>query len=74
MNAVELRSELHKLIDQLDEPFLKAVHSLISVYQEGKEDAVLGYEGDGTAVTAVEFFKTGQRSGKCGKRRFRNKC
>ena len=47
MSAVEIRTELHQLIDQLDEHFLKAVHSMVSVYQSEKP---IGYEVDGSPI------------------------
>jgi hypothetical protein len=57
MNAVELRNDLHQLIDQLDERFLKAVYAMISVYQADDKDPILGYETDGTPVTVSAFIK-----------------
>jgi hypothetical protein len=45
MSAAEIRAELHQLIDQLDERFLKAVHSMVSTYQS-EEDEIVGYRID----------------------------
>lgn len=47
MSTIEIRAELHKLIDQIDERFLKAVYSMVSVYQ-GEEP--IGYKTDGTPI------------------------
>ncbi|MEN0004095.1 MAG: hypothetical protein AAF798_08130 [Bacteroidota bacterium] len=55
MSTVELRADLHELIDQLDEPFLKAVHAMVSVYHENADDPILGYDIDGTPRTASEL-------------------
>ncbi len=38
MSAAEIRAELHRLIDQLDERFLKAVFMMVSVYQKPEKD------------------------------------
>jgi hypothetical protein len=56
MGAVELRQDLHQLIDQLDERFLKAVHSMVIVYQESSDaDQIAGYDIDGTPRTTSEL-------------------
>ncbi len=53
MSTIEIRAELHKLIDQVDERFLKAVYLMISAYQE--KDPIMGYDIDGTPRTASEL-------------------
>lgn len=53
MSTIEIRAELHKLIDQVDERFLKAVYLMVSSYQ-GK-DAIIAYDIDGTPRTASEL-------------------
>ena len=53
MSTVEIRNELHKLIDEVDERFLKAVYLMVSSYQ-GK-DPVIGYDIDATPRTASEL-------------------
>ncbi len=55
MSTVEIRAELHQLIDQVDERFLKAMHLMVSTYQQ--ENPVIGYEVDGTPVYAKEARK-----------------
>jgi hypothetical protein len=52
MSTIEIRAELHKLIDQVDERFLKAVYLMVSSY-EMKEP--LGYDIDGTPRSASEL-------------------
>ena len=53
MGTLEIRAELHKLIDQLDEGFLKAVYLLVHSYQA--KNKPLGYDLDGTPRTAAEL-------------------
>lgn len=53
MSATEMRSELHQLIDQIDERFLKAVYLTIRAYQE--KDPIVSYDIDGTPRTASEL-------------------
>ncbi len=55
MSTVEIRAELHQLIDQVDERFLKAMHLMVSAYQS--ENPIIGYEIDGTPVYAKEARK-----------------
>ena len=41
-----------------DESFLKAVHSMLNTYiKEQETAAIVGYQTDGTAVTASAFVK-----------------
>jgi hypothetical protein len=58
MNAVELRSDLHQLIEELDERFLKAVHTMVSVYQETdtEDDPIEGYDTNGRPLRAGELM------------------
>jgi hypothetical protein len=66
MSTVELRAQLHHLIDDLDDRFLKAVHSMVSVYQKEdsiiEDDPILGYETDGTPVTVSVFIEQAQNA------------
>jgi hypothetical protein len=57
MSALDFRADLHQLIDQLDERFLKAVHSMVSVYQSSaEEDPVAGYDLHGNPKRASEMI------------------
>jgi hypothetical protein len=47
MSNLEIKTELHRLIDQVDERFLKALYLMVSAYQEEKP---LGYNMDGTPI------------------------
>jgi hypothetical protein len=52
MSAVEMREEVHQLIDQLDDRLLEAVHAMLGIYVQKEVDPVVGYEADGTPITA----------------------
>ncbi len=57
MSTVEIRSEIELFLDQVDESFLKVVHSMLNTYLEQQKDPVIGYEVDGTPVHASEARK-----------------
>lgn len=60
MSAVEIRAEIDSLLDKVqgqNESFLKVVHSMLSTYVQGQEDPIIGYETDGTPVTASAFLE-----------------
>ena len=46
MSSSQIRSEIHQIIDQLDESFLKVVHSMLGTYVEQKKDEIIGYDGN----------------------------
>lgn len=50
MSAIEIRADLIQRIGKMDERFLKAVHLMVSSYQE--EDPIVGYDIDGTPIYA----------------------
>lgn len=56
MSAAEIRSELHQLIDQVDERFLKAVYLMVSAYQKQEEDPIAGYDLEGNPKRASEMM------------------
>jgi hypothetical protein len=53
MSTIEIRDEMHKLIDQIDERFLKALYLMVSTYQA--KEPIIGYDIDGTPRTASEL-------------------
>ena len=55
MTSTELKAEVYQLIDRLDEPFLKVVHSMLGTYVQQQEDPIVGYDIDGTPRTASEL-------------------
>ncbi len=55
MSAVEIRSEINSFLDQVDDSFLKVIHSMLGTYVQQKEDPILGYRVDtGQAVHASQ--------------------
>ena len=55
MGAAEIRAEVHQIIDQLDDNFLKVVHSMLDTYvQQMEEDPIVGYDVDGRPLYASE--------------------
>jgi len=55
VSATEIRSEVHQIIDSLDEGFLRVVHSMLDAYvREKKEDLVFGYDAEGRPIFSRE--------------------
>ena len=53
MSTVEIRSEIDLFLDQVDESFLKVVHSMLNTYvRENVEDPIIGYDVDGKPLHA----------------------
>lgn len=53
MTQVQLKSEVHQMIDRLDEHLLAAVHSMLSTYEQKKEnDPIIGYDINGLPLRA----------------------
>ncbi|NBC06155.1 MAG: hypothetical protein GVY26_03075 [Bacteroidetes bacterium] len=58
MSTVEMRAKVHKMIDEVDNTLLEAIHAMLETYQKRQEDdPVVGYEVDGTPVTASTLEK-----------------
>ncbi len=53
MSTTELRTEVHHLIDQIDDHFLTVVYAMLDTYVQQEEEGIIGYELDGTPVTAA---------------------
>lgn len=71
MSAAEMRANVHRLIDNLDESFLKVVHSMLDTYikeQEEKANAIIGHEIDGTPITVSKFLKQADEAVKQAKK------
>ncbi len=54
MTRTELKAEVYQLIDRLDEPFLKVVHSMLDTYVQQQEDPIVGYDLEGQPLHANE--------------------
>lgn len=61
MSTTELRTEVHHLIDQIDDHFLTVDYAMLDTYVQQEEEGVIGYELDGTPVTA-EYAKVAYRA------------
>jgi hypothetical protein len=62
MTISQLREEIHRLVDQVDEAFLKAVYAMMETYVQQKE-GIVGYRPDGTPITVEELeeqIRTGE--------------
>ncbi|MEN0046889.1 MAG: hypothetical protein AAF806_07530 [Bacteroidota bacterium] len=54
MNTAAIRTEIHDMVDHLDDSFLKVVHSMLATYRQEQEDAVVGYDVEGSPFYASE--------------------
>ena len=55
MSATEIRSEVHQIIDSLDEGFLRVLHSMLDAYvRQQEQDLVFGYDIEGRPILAHE--------------------
>ena len=61
MSTTELRTEVHHLIDQIDDHFLTVVYAMLDTYVQQEEEGIIGYELDGTPVMA-EYARVACRS------------
>jgi len=52
MSSTQIKTEIHQIIDRLDESFLKVVHSMLDTYIQQQDDSVIGYDIEGNPVKA----------------------
>lgn len=57
MNAKELKNKIHQYLDQVDDSFLKAIHSMLDTYVKGQKDTVIGYDVKGEPILASQAKK-----------------
>ena len=56
MNPTQIRSEVHQMIDRLDEHLLAAVHSMLATYEKKQEeDTIVGYDIKGAPLWASQL-------------------
>jgi hypothetical protein len=56
MNQVQIRSEVHQMVDRLDEHLLAAVHSMLATYEQKQEkDTIIGYDIKGVPQWASQL-------------------
>jgi DNA phosphorothioation-dependent restriction protein DptG len=51
MSSIEVREEVHELIDQVDDKFLNAVHSMLETYVQQEQ----GYGNIDNPISATEM-------------------
>lgn len=49
---VQLRTEIDNYLNQIDDSFLRVVHSMLTTYVEEKHQAVIGYDTKGQPLPA----------------------
>lgn len=57
MNAIELKNQIHQYLDQVDDSFLKAIHSMLDTYVKGKKETIIGYDTHGKPVLVSQAKK-----------------
>lgn len=63
MSAAEIKTQIGQYLQKVeDERFLKVVHSMLATYVEEAEDPIIGYEVDGTPVTAKEVIEQSEQA------------
>ena len=54
MSKVEIRSQIDHYLEQLDDSFLKVVHSMLATYIKEQNEHIIGYDIKGKPITAQE--------------------
>ncbi|MEM9261098.1 MAG: hypothetical protein AAGA62_15755 [Bacteroidota bacterium] len=57
MSTIDMRTESQQILERIDERFLAAVYALLRTYDEPSQEPIVGYEIDGTPVTASRFLQ-----------------
>jgi hypothetical protein len=52
MSTTEIREDLHRRIDDMDERLLQAIHTIVLLQEEKEEDMVIGYDIEGNPILA----------------------
>lgn len=52
MSAIEIKAQINKYLDQVDDSFLQVVHSMLDTYVKVQKDPIIGYDVDGTPLHA----------------------
>lgn len=56
MSAIEMREQVHQLVDEIDERLLKAVYALLGTYTHNQDEAIEGYDLDGNPMNAEQLM------------------
>ena len=57
MSAIEIKNQIHQYLEEVDDSFLKAIHSMLDTYVKGKKDTVIGYDVKGEPILASQAQK-----------------
>ncbi|MEM1327144.1 MAG: hypothetical protein AAGI23_14375 [Bacteroidota bacterium] len=61
MNAAAIRTEIHDIIDHLDDSFLKVVHAMFEAYRQEQQEPIVGYNTYGnpvlTSIAETEYAR-----------------
>lgn len=57
MSNTEIKTQIAHYLEELDDSFLKAVHSMLKTYVKEQQETIIGYDIDGKPVTANEVRK-----------------
>ena len=56
MSTVEMREQVHRLVDEIDERLLHAVYAMLESYVQYDTDPIEGYDLDGRPMRATELM------------------
>lgn len=61
MDSTAIRTEIHDIVDHLDDSFLKVVYAMLEAYQQEQQDSIIGYDAAGNPILAsaaeIEYAK-----------------
>ena len=57
MSAIEIKNQIHQYLEEVDDSFLKAIHSMLDTYVKGKKDPIIGYDVQGKPLYASQAKK-----------------
>ena len=58
MTITEKKAQIHDYLEQVDDNFVEAIHTLFNAHLSGKAQDVIGYKADGTpSFSSVEEMK-----------------
>jgi len=57
MSVIEIKNQIHQYLDEVDDSFLKAIHSMLDTYVKGQKDAIIGYDVAGKPLYASQAKK-----------------
>lgn len=61
MSTTELKADVLRYLDKIDDNLLQAIHAMLSTYIK-KQDEIVGYHPDGQPMTLIELKESIQMS------------